>query len=65
MPPRFADEILEYLRVNGPATASGVATHFTKWGADEEDVRLALEWLVHEGRASRELNDLERFRAHD
>ncbi|HYK94117.1 MAG TPA: hypothetical protein VEY07_08785 [Thermoplasmata archaeon] len=62
MPPRFVEEISEYLRVNGPATASGIASHFSKWGADDEDVRLALEWLIHEGRVVREQLGPERFR---
>ncbi len=62
MPPRFSSEIEEYLRVSGPTTALGLARHFAKWGADDEDVRLALEWLVHEGRVVRDSDREEHYR---
>ncbi len=62
MPPRFAEEIRAYLQVSGPTTSSAIATHFAKWGADDEDIRLALEWLVHEGAVVRELEREERYR---
>ena len=62
MPPQFVEEIGEYLRVNGPSTSSGIARHFAKWGADDEDIRVALEWLVREGRVVRELDREERYR---
>jgi len=62
MPPRFAEEIVDYLRVNGATTQVGLAGHFLKWGADEEDLRLALEWLLHEGRIERVADREERYR---
>jgi hypothetical protein len=62
MPPRFSEEIAEYLRVNGSTTRAGLAAHFRKWGADEEDLRLALEWLLHESRIDRVQEREERFR---
>lgn len=63
MPPRFAVEIEEYLRLNGPTTETGLGRHFVKWGATAADVSAALEWLVREGRATRELDPDERYRA--
>ena len=61
MAPRFAEEIAEYLRVNGPTNGVDLGTHFAKWGADEEDLRLALAWLEREGRVRRELGRDERY----
>lgn len=63
MPPRFAAEIEQYLRVSGPTTGSGLAHHFVKWGATDEDVEEALAWLVREGRVERVLDLDERYRA--
>lgn len=63
MPPRFAVEIEEYLQLSGPTTETGLANHFVKWGATPEDVAAALEWLVREGRVTRELDPDERYRA--
>lgn|GEM_PF-3450391 len=62
MAPRFTLEIQEYLRTSGPVTQSALAGHFSKWGADDEDIRIALAWLVSEGRVRRELDREERFR---
>jgi hypothetical protein len=62
MPPRFSEEIVDYLRVNGPTPQVGLAAHFLKWGADEEDLRLALEALLHEGRIERVEGPEERYR---
>jgi hypothetical protein len=62
MPPRFAQEIQEYLRVNGSTPLADLTVHFAKWGADDEDLRLALEWLLHEGRIDRVVEREERFR---
>ncbi len=62
MPPRFVPEIEEFLRVNGPTTESGLASHFAKWGASDEDLRGALDWLVRESRVERVLDRGERFR---
>jgi len=62
MPPRFSEEIVDYLRVNGPTPQVGLWAHFQKWGADEEDLRLALEWLLHEGRIERIGDPEERYR---
>lgn len=49
MGPRFSEEIVDYLRINGATTRSALGSHFAKWGADEEDLRVALEHLLHEG----------------
>jgi len=62
MPPRYVEEIVEFLRVNGPTTQVALAAHFSKWGADDEDLRVALEWLAHEGRIDRVQDREERFR---
>jgi hypothetical protein len=62
MAPRFAEEIEDYLRVNGATAQVGLAAHFLKWGADDEDLRLALEWLLHEGRIERVPDREERYR---
>jgi len=61
MAPRFAEEIAEYLRVSGPATFTGLSTHFARWGATDEDVRVAVEWLLKEGRLARELDRFEKY----
>ncbi|MCI4361035.1 MAG: FeoC-like transcriptional regulator [Thermoplasmata archaeon] len=62
MPPRYAEEIREFLRVNGPTPLVDLSTHFAKWGADNEDLRLALEWLVREGRIERTPESAEQYR---
>ncbi len=62
MPPRFSEEITTYLKVSGPTTLSAITAHFAKWGADDEDIRMALEWLIREGTVVRELDRQERYR---
>lgn len=62
MPPRFAEEVQEYIRVNGASTLSGLAHYLSKWGADEEDLRMALEWLVRERKVVLEPGQIERYR---
>jgi len=60
---RVGEGIVEYLRVSGPTTAAALASHFTKGGADVEDVRVPLEALLREGRVAREGGPTSRFRA--
>jgi hypothetical protein len=62
MPPRFAEEIEEFLKVKGATPLVDLSAHFAKWGADDEDLRLALEWLGHEGRVERILDGIEQYR---
>jgi hypothetical protein len=60
--PRFAKEVEEYLRVSGPTTFSGLSTHFARWGASDEDLRVAIDWLLKEGRLARDLDRFEKYR---